>query len=299
MRPADLPAAWSGLPPPVRGAAWMVLANVFFTAMNTLVRELSARYGLFEVVFFRSLFGVAFVLLMVAPAGIGSLRTSAPWLQAGRGLLALAAMSMWFHAIGNMPLAEATAINFSAPVFAALIIGLFLGEGMRVRRWTAIGAGFAGTLIVLRPGVAEVSLAAAAALGASALMAVGAAVVRTLVRRDHPNAVVFYVPAILTVASALPAAADWRTPGAGDLLLFVLLGLAGTLAHHAWIRAFAATDATAVLPYDFSRLPMMALAGYLLYAEVPDAWTWVGGAVILGSSVYIAHREAAAHRRRR
>lgn len=299
MRPADLSAAWGGLSPPVRGAAWMILANVFFTVMNTLVRELSARYGLFEVVFFRSFFGLVFVLLMVAPAGFGSLRTKAPGLQAGRGLLALAAMSMWFYAVGHMPLAEATAINFSAPVFAAVIIGLFLGERMRVRRWTAIAIGFAGMLIVLRPGLVEFTLAVAAALGASVLMAVGAAMVRTLVRRDHPNAVVFYVPAILTVASLPVAAATWRAPGVLDLVLFVLLGLAGTLAHHAWVRSFAATEATAVLPYDFSRLPMMALSGYLLYAEVPDAWTWAGGAVILGSSVYIAHRETAAHRRRR
>ncbi len=275
----------------------MILANVFFTVMNTLVRELSERFGLFQVVFFRSAFGLVFVLAMVWPAGIGSLRTRMPFLQVARGLLALIAMSAWFYAIANMPLAEATAINFSAPVFAAVIIGVFLGEGMRLRRWTATALGVLGMLIVLQPGMVEFTSATAAALGASILMAVGAAMVRTLVRKDHPNAIVFYVPAILTVASLGPALATWKAPDTSDLGLFLLLGLAGTLAHQSWIRAFAATDATAVLPYDFVRLPMMAFAGYMLYAEVPDLWTWVGGTVILSSSVYIAHREAVTYRR--
>ncbi len=153
-------------------------------------------------------------------------------------------------------------------------------------------------LVVLRPGFAEFSVAVAAALGASMLMAVGATVVKVVARTDHPNAVVLYVPLFLSVFAVVPALLDWTPPGAADLALMALLGLFGTLAHHCWVRAFAVTEATAVLPYDFVRLPMMACAGYVLYAETPDLWTWIGAAVILGSSVYMAHRESRAHRRR-
>ncbi len=290
--------AWAAIPPPVRGAVWMVLANVFFTLMNTLVRELSSRYGLFELLFVRSLFGLIFVLLLVWPAGLRSLRTHRPMLQVIRGLIGFAAMYLWFFSVSNIPLAQATAINFSAPVFAAVLIALFLGERMRARRWTATALGFVGMLIVLRPGFADFSVAVAAALCASVLMAIGATVVKVVARTDHPNAVVLYVPLFLSVFAVVPALLDWIPPTAGDLLWMALLGLVGTLAHHCWVRAFAVTEATAVLPYDFVRLPMMALAGYVLYSEIPDVWTWLGAAVILGSSVYMAHRESRAHRRR-
>lgn len=290
--------AWAAIPPPVRGALWMILANVFFTLMNTLVRELSARYGLFELLFVRSLFGLIFVLLLVWPAGIRSLKTTRPALQVVRGLLGFVAMYLWFFAVSNIPLAQATAINFSAPIFAAVLIAVFLGERMRARRWTATALGFVGMLIVLRPGFAEFSLAIGAALCASMLMAVGATVVKVVARTDHPNSVVLYVPLFLSVFAVVPALLDWTPPTGADLALMAVLGLVGTLAHHCWVRAFAVTEATAVLPYDFVRLPMMALAGYALYAELPDLWTWVGAAVILGSSVYMAHRESRAHRRR-
>lgn len=289
---------WAAIPPPARGAVWMILANVFFTMMNTLIRELSADYGLFQLLFVRSLFGLLFVLLMVWPAGIRSLKTTRPALQVFRGLLGFTAMYFWFFAITNMPLAEATAINFSAPVFAAVLISLFLGERMRARRWTATALGFVGMLIVLRPGLVEFSPAIGAALCASMLMAVGAMVVKIVARTDHPNSVVLYVPLFLSVFAVIPALLHWTPPTGRDLAVMALLGLVGTLAHHCWVRAFGVTEATAVLPYDFLRLPMMALAGYALYAEIPDLWTWVGAAVILGSSVYMAHRESRAQRRR-
>ncbi len=289
---------WAAIPPPARGAAWMILANVFFTMMNTLIRELSADYGIFQLLFVRSLFGLVFVLLMVWPAGIRSLKTTRPSLQVVRGMLGFTAMYFWFFAVTNMPLAEATAINFSAPVFAAVLIAVFLGERMRARRWTATALGFVGMLIVLRPGLAEFSPATGAALCASMLMAVGAMVVKLVARTDHPNSVVLYVPLFLSVFAFIPALLNWTPPTGPDLAVMTLLGLVGTLAHHCWVRAFAVTEATAVLPYDFVRLPMMALAGYALYAELPDLWTWIGATVILGSSVYMAHRESRAHRRR-
>ncbi len=134
MVPSAVGVVWASIPPPVRGAVWMILANVFFTLMNTLVRELSSRYGLFELLLVRSLFGVLFVLLLVWPAGLRSLRTRRPGLQVVRGLLGFAAMYLWFFSVSSIPLAQATAINFSAPVFAAVLIALVLGERMRARR---------------------------------------------------------------------------------------------------------------------------------------------------------------------
>ncbi len=292
-RPADqfrLPAA-------LHGAAWMLLACACFSSMNGIVRHLSADLEPLVIVFFRCLFGMIAVLPWVLRSGVATLRSNRPGIHLVRALLAVVAMVSWFYGLSKMPLAEATALSFTTPLFASIAAVLLLGEVMRVRRWSATLIGFAGALIILRPGFVDLSDASYLVLGAAILMAVSQTIVKHLTKTDHPNGIVFWLAFLLTPLSAVPAWLVWQTPSLSQLLWLVALGMVATLGHQSMVRSYRVADVTAVTPLDFTRLPFAALIGYFAFAELPDVWTWIGAGVIVSSSVYIAHREARLRRR--
>ena len=168
---------------------------------------------------------------------------------------------------------------------------------MRARRWTAILVGFAGAMIILRPGFAEFTTATACVLGAALLMAISQTVVKLLAPLEHANATVFWLVLMMTPLSLLAALFYWQTPTLSQLAWLLLLGVVATLGHQALARALRGAEATALYPLDFTRLVFASAIGYLAFAEVPDSWTWIGAAVIVSSSVYIARREAVLRRR--
>ncbi len=284
--------AVGALPAPVRGALWMVGATTAIAAMITLVRLLSAEFDPLQIVFFRTAFGLIAMLPWLAGRGFGALRTQRLGLHVLRAAIGLVAMVLWFTTLTLLPLAEATALSFTAPVFTSVLAVLVLGEVMRLRRWTATAIGFLGALIILRPGVEALDPAALLAVVTAAVWATSSIVVKVLARTDQPAAIATYMTLLLTPLSLVPALFVWRTPGLDDLALCVLLGAAGSIGHVCMARALAAADATVVMPFDYLRLPLVAVFAYALFGEVASVWTWAGGAVIAGSSVYIAQREA-------
>ena len=296
MTPAELipraRAAGMSLTAPVRGALWMCGAVVAFAAMITLVRILSADFHAFQTVFFRTAFGLVAMLPWLLGRGFGALRTQRLGLHALRAAVGMAAMTLWFTTLALLPLAEATALSFTAPVFTSVLAVLFLGEVMRLRRWTATAIGFLGALIIVRPGVEAVDPAAVLAIVTALTWATSSIIVKVLARTDEPAAIVTYMTLFLTPLSLIPALFVWQPFGAADLALFVLLGAVGSLGHFCLARSLATTEATLVMPFDYLRLPLVAVGAYALFGEVPDLWTWIGGAVIAGSSLYIAQREA-------
>lgn len=290
--PQPLAAIGDGIPAPIRGALWMIAASAFFSLLTALIRHVSGGLHPFEIAFFRNLFGLAFILPWLLGAGIGGLRTRRFHLHMLRATVGLVAMLSWFTAISMMPIAELTALSFTAPLFATAGAALFLGEKVRIRRWAAIIVGFAGAMIVLRPGVETLSLPAGLALVASACMGVAALTIKALSRTEPANAVVLYMVLLLTPMSLVPALLVWTWPEPELWLWLVAMGLIGTLGHMALVRSFRATDLSAVLPFDFSRLIFTALLGLVLFDERPDTWTWVGAVVIFAATLYTAHREA-------
>lgn len=290
--PQSLVALRGGIPVPVRGALWMTAAGVFFSSLTVLIRHSSGDLHPFEIAFFRNLFGLAFILPWLLRAGIGGLRTRRFPLYMVRAGVGLAAMLCWFTAITMMPIAELTALSFTAPLFATIGAVLIFGEKVRARRWAAIIVGFAGAMIVLRPGVEAINLAAVLGLAASAFMGVSVLVIKSLSRTEPANAVVLYMVLLLTPMSLIPALFVWSWPAPELWFWLAAMGLAGTLGHMALVRSFRAADISAVLPFDFTRLIFTAILGYVFFAEEPDAWTWVGGAVIFAATLYTAHREA-------
>ncbi len=292
-------AAFSRVPDAVQGAIYMTLAALFFSFMNLIVRLTAEELHPAQIPFFRNLFALLFMIPWAVNTGISSLRTHHIRIHLLRAVVGLASMFSWFTAVALLPLADAVALNFSAPLFATVGAALILGEVVRARRWTATGIGFLGTLVILRPGFAEITPTMALPILAAVLMASSMLIVKVLSRHDHPGTIVLYMNLLMTPLSLIPALFVWRWPSAGTWVLFACLGFLASTAHIFFTRAFAKADASAMQPFDFARLPFIALLGYLFFGEVPSGWIWLGGTMIGGAAIYIAHREATLARRGR
>jgi len=260
--------------------------------MNVLVRHLAGELHPFELAFFRNAFGLLFVLPWFWRLNLASLATTRMKLYGFRGVVSTGAMLCWFMALSMMPIAEVTALSFTAPLFASIGAVLFLGEVMRIRRWTATLIGFTGAMIVLRPGIETIDLPVILALTASALIAISILCVKSASKTDSPHLIVFYAGVLMTPMSLVPALFFWTAPAPETWAWLAALGLTATLAHICLNRAFAISDVTAVLPFDFFRLIFVAVLGLMLFDERPDIWLWIGSAVIFCATLYIAHREA-------
>lgn len=284
------------VPPAIQGPLWMSLAAVSFGVMIVLVRYLTAAFDPLQVVFFRCFFGLVAMLPWLLGKGLVVLRTQRIWLHVLRALVAIVAMTMWFTTLALMPLAEATALSFVAPVFTSILAGLFLGEIMRIRRWTATAVSFAGALLILRPGFETVEPAALLALATALVWGTGSIVVKVLARTESSATVVTWFSLFVTPLALVPALFVWQTPTLEQLGWLGLLGISGSVGHICVARSLAVADAGLIAPFDYLRLPVVALIAFFAFGEVPDVWVWVGGGVIAASSLYIAHREARADR---
>ncbi len=276
----------------LRAVAWMIGAAASFSLLVVCVRELSASLPTPEILFFRCLFTMAFLVPWALRAGRDAMRIRRPWPNLLRGVSTFAAMTMWFHAIGVVPLADAVAIQSAYPLFTILLAMLLFAERPGIRRWLATLAGFAGVLVIVRPGFVAVGLPTAMLLGAALCYAVSNICVKAMADTESPTRMVFTVNALLLVFSAVPTAFVWTTPTPEALPWIALLAGSGFAAHMCLTRALATGEAGAVMPFDFLRLPFAALGGLMLYGEVPDLWTVAGGVLVFASAIYIAMREA-------
>ncbi|MCU0838240.1 MAG: DMT family transporter [Rhodospirillales bacterium] len=280
------------LPRSTRGALAMIASGASFAVMMAMVRLLSDDLHPFVSAFFRNALGLVFLMPWVAGAGFATLRTGRFRVHGLRAAFGLGAMLCLFTALSRMPLAEVTALSFTAPLFATVGAALVLRERVRLRRWTATFAGFCGAVIVLRPGMATIDPTTPIALTAAVFMAAAMLSVKSLSRTEHPNAIVFMMGALMAPASLIPALFVWTPPSAADVPWLLLMGLSATIGQVLLTRAFSLAEASAVMPYGFSQLVFVSVLGYAIFGERPDLWTWVGGAVIVAASVYIARREA-------
>ena len=205
-------------------------------------------------------------------------------------------MFLWFTALTLLPLAEATSLSFTAPLFATVGAAIFLAEDVRLRRWLAVVLGFVGTLIILRPGLEVVTPGALLMLAGSVFVATSILLVKVLSRTESPNTMVLMVALIATPISAIPLFWVWEMPQGITWVWLAFVGATATGGHLCFNRAMVSADASAVLPYEYTRLIFVALMGFFLFSEVPDAWTWVGSLVIFGAGIYIANREIAARK---
>lgn len=269
-----------GLSANVKGVLWMIFGGLFFTLVAGMIRHLSYKYTAFEIVFYRTLIGSLIQLPWLFRAGFGVLRTNRMGLFWARAAFAYAAMVCYFYAVGHMKLADVTAIQFTLPLYVTVLAVLVLGERIGIHRIAALMVGFAGVLVMLRPGAIDLSLAVVLAL-ISPLFYAGSHISIKLLSRTEPNDLIVFHGFLLSVPiAAIPLFFTATVPVWQDIPGLLGIGVFSTLAHVGLVRAFANGEASVVSPFDFLRLPFIALLGLVYFAEWPDYWTWAGAVVI-------------------
>lgn len=279
------------------GVLYMLGAATIFAVMVGLLRLATEALHPFQAVFFRNAFGLAFMLPWLMHTGFHGLQTGQLRWHLLRACTGLLAMLGWFYAVALMPLAEAVSLSFSAPLFATVGAALILRERVRVRRWSATAIGFAGVLVIMRPGVEAISPIALVVLAAAAAAAASALLIKRLSRTESPAAIVTYMGLFLTPLSLVAAVPVWQWPSLPVLALMVAVAACGTGGHMLFARAMRHAEASALMPIDYLRLPLVAAIGFFAFGEMMDAWSWAGALVVVASAIYIARREAVVARR--
>lgn len=273
--------------PLLRATGWMLLSLGSLAAMAVGVRELSDTMGPFEILFVRSLVGVAIVAVVVLRTADPSVLRSRQWgWQLFRHSVHFAAQVGWIVAIAGLALAEVFAIEFTSPVWGAMLAIWLLGERPTPARLFALLCGIIGMLLVVRPGIVPVGLPTVAIVLAAIGFGFANVATKKLVATDHPLGIVFWMCAVQALLALPLTLFKWVTPSFGDAPWLLFVGVCGLLAHYALSKAMQLADALFVLPIDFLRLPLIALVGVVVYDERLDPWTILGGALIV-SGVWI------------
>jgi drug/metabolite transporter (DMT)-like permease len=290
----------------LRGIGWMLLSGVLFVGVTGIVRHLGTDMSPIQAAFIRYAFGLVLVIPLLLHLGGGAwlfsggrARGRRLGLHALRGLIHGIGVMLWFYAMARIPIAEVTALGFTAPVFTTLGAALFLGERLRARRIGAVLVAFGGAMIILRPGFQEISAGALAQLTAAPLFAVSFLIAKKLTETETSPSIVAHMAIFVTLALLPGAIVEWRTPTWEELGWLFLTAVFATLMHLAMTQAFRCAEISVVQPFTFLQLVWATLLGYYVFAERPEVWIWIGGAVIVGSASYIAHREAMVRRSRR
>src|SRR5438128_2265723 len=275
----------------VRGILWMLGAVLSFAAMAIAVRELQRHMGSFEILFMRSVVMLAIVGAMIARSGTAAVRTRRIGLHVLRNTLHFAGQFFWVYSIGALALATVFAIEFTMPVWTALLAALFLGERLNRGRIVQLVLGLAGVLIILWPGAGFFQVAALVMIAGSMCYAATMICTKRLSATDSPLAVLLWMSVVQLPIALVAAATQWTAPLLVDVPWILAIGAGSFTAHYCLTRAMTFADATVVVAIDFIRLPLIAVVGALFYAEPFDPMVIVGAAVIFVGTYSSLRRE--------
>jgi len=276
------------------GIWWMLATGLLFVGVTGVVRHLGTDMNPMQAAFIRYAFGVVLIAPVLLRLYASGNRPSRLGLHLLRGVAHGTAVMLWFFAMARIPIAQVTAIGFTTPIFTTIGAAIYLSEILHARRITAVIVSFLGTLIILRPGGVEIELGALAQLAAAPLFACSFLIAKKLTETESSATIVAYMSVFVTIALLLPALLVWRTPTLTELAWLFVTAILATAGHYTFTRAMQAVELTVLQPFSFLQLVWATLLGYYLFAEVPDVWTLTGGAIIIASVTYIAHREARA-----
>ncbi|HYH37149.1 MAG TPA: DMT family transporter [Azospirillum sp.] len=273
------------------GIVSMLAAMVLMTVMNALAKHLAAHYPLTEVTFFRNLFALLPATAMVVAAGGRTCLRTKHWRgHLWRAVVGLTSMGLLFWSYHLLPLADAMAISYSAPLFLTALSVPLLGERVGPFRWGAVAVGFVGVLIIVQPGGA-LDKGAAVALAAALAYALAMVAMRQLGRTERPVTTVFYFTAIATLLSGLTLPFAWAAPGWGDVGLMALMGLAGGGSQYFSTRAYALAPAVVIGPFSYAGILWAVLLGWLVWGDVPSVAMMTGAGIVVASGLLILFRE--------
>ncbi|MFT4581544.1 MAG: drug/metabolite transporter (DMT)-like permease [Gammaproteobacteria bacterium] len=275
----------------VIGVLWMLVAVTALTSMFAIAKHLMNSLPIYEVGLFRFVMSLLFYLPWVFRSGIGALKTDRPIAHLSRGCLGAASLAASIYAVHHMRLADATVLAFTIPLWSIVFAAFFLHERIRLHRSIATFIGFLGVVIMVKPHTGFEPAAAIAVL--SAVLATSAiTTMKSLTRTEPTERIVFYFLFIGSIVMGVPALLVFQAPSASDWAWLVLLGFVGSVGQYCMTRAYTAGDMTVIAPFDFARVIIAGLFGYLLFDELPDAIAILGASVIVASCVYIVHYEA-------
>ncbi|MBT3701620.1 MAG: DMT family transporter [Alphaproteobacteria bacterium] len=280
------------IPPVLRAALWMSGALASFTFMALGGRELASELTTFQILFFRSVVGLILVSTLLTFSGWAQVRGKRVKLHLLRNTAHFGGQFGWFYGISLLPLSTVFALEFTAPVWTALLAVFVLSERLTMVRLMSILMGFGGILLILRPTVNGIGSAEMAVIGAAAGYAVAYVMTKKLGADNSPLTIIFYMTIIQLPLSFLPSLWQWTLPSMTLWPWVVLVGVTALSAHYCIARALALADAGVVVPMDFLRLPLITVIGFLLYDEAFDIWVLAGGAIIFVGNL-INMREAA------
>ena len=272
--------------PQLRGVLWMSGAVLSFCGMAIAARELLRHMATFEILFFRTLLAWLIVLAVAWRTGFGAVRTRRFGVHLWRNAAHLVGQASWVFAIGALPLATVFAIEFTMPVWVALLAALFLGERMTRERMVMLVLGLAGVIIILRPGFGFFEPAALVMLVGSLGFAVNMIGTKRLSSTDSPLSVLFWMSVIQTPVCLAVAAPVWVAPQPLDWPWLAAMGIGSYTAHYCLTRAMTQADASVVVPVDFFRLPLIALVGVAFYGEPFDPFVMLGAGLMFAGTYY-------------
>jgi drug/metabolite transporter (DMT)-like permease len=272
---------------------FMLAAIAILPVMNVTVKYLAQEYSTTQLVWARYTGHLVFVLALFLPRhGFAMLRAHKPGVHIVRSSLMFLSTVMFFFGVRYIDVPVASSINFTAPLMVTALAVPFLGEKVGVRRWAAVCVGFAGALIVIRPGSAVAHWAMIFSFGSAVMYALYQVLTRRFATADSAETSVTYIALVGTAISTVALPFQGGLPHTWfDAALFALCGLIGALGHWFIIRAFRVGEASVLSPFNYGQLIMATAASYAVFGTLPDLWTWVGAGIIISSGLYITYRE--------
>jgi drug/metabolite transporter (DMT)-like permease len=275
-----------------RGIFYMLAAVFLFAGINTLVKWQVARYPLGEVVFLRCFFALlSSSIVVMAQGGLPLLRTRRIGGHIGRSILQFTSMTCIFIAFGMMPLADAIAISFSAPLFLTVLSIPLLGEKVGPYRWGAVIVGFCGVLVMVRPGSGTLEIGALLALANAIIGAICTIGIRRMTLTEHSATLIFYQGVTATTLSLTLLPFGWVTPTWPDFLMLMTIGLASGAGQYLWTQAFRFAPAAVAAPFNYTAMVWAMMFGYLIWGDVPTLSLIIGSVIVAASGLFILYRE--------
>lgn len=276
-----------------RGFGLALLAFGVFATHDTLIKALGNSYSVFQIIIFSTLFAfLPITIVMMVDRSVDNFRPHHPWLIMARTLCSLIAMSSAFYAFTALPLTEVYALLFATPLFITVLSVPLLGETVRLQRWIAVLVGFAGVMVVLRPGASEFTYGHGAALLAAGASSFANIIVRKIGSEERSAVLILFpmISSIVVMAALMPFV--YQPVELPDLGIMALIGLLVTFAQIAMIAAYRAAPAVVIAPVQYSQILWAVAFGYLFFNETPDIWVAVGASIIISSGIFVVWRES-------
>ncbi|MGB3146466.1 MAG: DMT family transporter [Paracoccaceae bacterium] len=285
----------TGSPSPIRAIALMLTAMALLPGIDVIAKFLGqSGMPIVQIVWARLIFGALLTLpFAVRHVGFRGLLPGRPMMHLLRGALLMAATFFFFFSLKTLAIAEALSIFFVQPLIVTALSPFLLGEKVGPRRWLAVAVGFIGTLIIIRPGIVDVSVGTYYALAAGASLALYFLMTRAISGQAAAVVTTFHTNLMGTLVATVAVVLVWQAPTSTEWAMFILLGLVAVLGHYLITRAYDFGEASLLAPLAYTEIISSTIMGWYFFDNIPDGWTFVGVGVLIASAIYISFRERA------